>query len=439
MSSGTKRTAHGVAIARLAAGGDGVGRLGGKVIFVPLTAPGDVCVVTIVEERPTFLRGRLLGLETPSPHRVTPRCALFGTCGGCSWQHVGPALQLEAKRSILEDALARIGRFGHPPVPAAVASPAAYGYRHRVRLHVGVHRGRAVFGFYRPGSRDLVPAGSCPVLHPALERLLPALGEAGRRRPDLFAQCEELRADTDCGGSRVRLALRLRHGAPAEFPPGILDDILAAAGPGVPEILAGPTADRPLRLGPDPDALETTGAAFTQVNLEQNRALVRLAMDWAAPRAGEEVLDLYCGLGNLSLPAAARGAAVLGVDLDPEAVRQAVANARRLGRPGAEFRAGDAAAAAGALAAAGRRFGLVLLNPPRTGAREAAAAIPALAPSRVLMVSCDPATFARDAALLRAGGYVLSAVQPLDLFPQTAHVETVGLFAPSSLLPGAGV
>lgn len=434
MSGGTARTAHGVAITRLAGGGDGVGRLGGKVIFVPLTAPGDVCAVALVEERPAFLRGRLLGLESPSPHRVAPRCPLFGVCGGCAWQHVAPALQREAKRSIVEDALARIGHLEHPPVPETVPSPAAYGYRHRVRLHVAAHRGRARFGFYRPGSRDLVPAAGCPVLHPALERLLPLLGEAGRRRPELFARCSEVRADTDYRGALVRLALLPRHGPPRAFPREALDGLVDTADRGTPEFLAGPAADRPLRLGPEAGALETTGAAFTQVNLEQNRALVRVALDGAAPRAGEEVLDLFCGLGNLSLPAAARGAVVLGVDRDAAAVRQAVANALRLGLD-AVFRAGDAAAEARRLAAEGRRFGLVLLNPPRTGARETVA-IPALAPSRVLMVSCDPATFARDAALLCEGGYRLSAVQPLDLFPQTAHVETVGLFTPAALPRG---
>jgi 23S rRNA (uracil1939-C5)-methyltransferase len=183
----------------------------------------------------------------------------------------------------------------------------------------------------------------------------------------------------------------------------------------------------PLRLGPGDDALITTGATFTQVNLAQNAALVATALDLADPRPGEEVLDLCCGLGNLAVPAAARGARVLGVDLDGEAVRQARDNARRA-RCDATFVRGDAAAVAAALAGEGRRFGLVLLNPPRGGARDACATLAALAPARVVVVSCDPATLARDAAVLAAGGFRLAAAQPLDLFPQTAHVETAARF-----------
>jgi 23S rRNA (uracil1939-C5)-methyltransferase len=140
------------------------------------------------------------------------------------------------------------------------------------------------------------------------------------------------------------------------------------------------------------------------------------------------MLDLCCGLGNLALPAAARGGRVTGVDLDGQAIVQARENARRLGLS-ATFIHDDAAAAVLALAGAGRRFPLVLLNPPRAGAREAVAAIPALSPSRILVVSCDPATLARDAAALAAAGYRLDAVRPVDLFPQTAHVETVARFS----------
>jgi tRNA/tmRNA/rRNA uracil-C5-methylase (TrmA/RlmC/RlmD family) len=191
--------------------------------------------------------------------------------------------------------------------------------------------------------------------------------------------------------------------------------------------LLGDETREPLPLGPGPQALVTTGEAFTQVNLRQNLKLVEVALDLAAPVPGEEILDLCCGLGNLAVPAAARGGQVTGVDIDGEAVRQARENSGRLGFK-ATFVRDDAAAAARALAGAGRRFTLVLLNPPRTGAREAASIVPSLAPLRIVVVSCDPATLARDASVLAAAGYALEAVCPIDLFPQTAHVETVTLF-----------
>ena len=236
-----------------------------------------------------------------------------------------------------------------------------------------------------------------------------------------------MRIDTGWDGAAVRLLLRGGRGEPVAIPGAAARAVRDAAAARGLRLLLDDTSGEPLALGPGPDALVTTGETFTQINLRQNLALVELAIALAAPVPGEEVLDLCCGLGNLALPAAARGGRVTGVDLDEQAIVQARENARRLGRA-ATFVRDDAAAAVRALAGAGRRFPLVLLNPPRTGAREAVAAIPALSPSRVVVVSCDPATLARDAAALAASGYILDAARPVDLFPQTAHVETVALF-----------
>lgn len=415
-------------IERLAAGGDGVGRVGGKVTFVPSTAPGDVVDVVHVEDRRSFSRARVRRIVSPSPDRVEPACPAFGTCGGCCWQHVRYPAQLDAKRLIVADALQRIGGIAPPEVRRTLPSPETYGYRHRARLHAGRVGDAIAFGFYRAGSTTLVPLRVCPVLHRSVEAALDALGLAGSRHAQELARCVEARVDADWEGSRVRLTLRGRGGAPLALPAGAARTIRQHLGGAGVAPLLGDDADAPLSLGPGQDALITTGEAFTQVNLAQNLRLVAAAVALAAPLPGEEALDLYCGLGNLSLPLSAAGARVLGVDLDPAAVRQAEANARRL-RSGALFAADDAAAAVTALARAGRRFPLVVLNPPRTGARETVERLAALVPRRVVVVSCDPATLARDAAVLGAHGYRLDVVQPIDIFPQTAHVETVALFS----------
>jgi len=414
-------------IDRLAAGGDGVGRIGAKVAFVALTAPGDEVEVEVRDERRTWCRARVLRILKPGPDRAAPPCSSFGACGGCTWQHLAYPAQLAAKRSIVEDALRRIGRLDPPAIAPTLPSPLEFGYRHRARLHIAVREGGAVFGFFRPGSHDVVPLQRCPVLHPALEGILGILAETGRRQPRAFARCREARIDTGWDGSTVRLLFRGGQGEPAGIPGAATLAVRAAAAARGIRLILDDTRGEPLALGPGPDALVTTGETFTQINLRQNQALVELAMALAAPIPGEDVLDLCCGLGNLALPAAARGARVTGVDLDEQAIVQAVENARRLGRA-ATFVRDDAAAAVRALAGSGRRFALVLINPPRTGAREAVAALPALSPSRVVVVSCDPATLARDAAALAALGYTLDAARPLDLFPQTAHVETVTLF-----------
>jgi 23S rRNA (uracil1939-C5)-methyltransferase len=428
-----KGRAHGpplrLVVERLAGGGDGVAHAGGKTVFVPYSAPGDTVEADIVEDRRSFCRARLLRVVTPSPDRAEPRCAHFGVCGGCSWQHVVYSAQVAAKRAIVEDALRRIGRLAPPPVPPVIPSPVEYGYRHRARLHAVGAGGTVHVGFFRHGSHRIVPVECCPVLHPSLNAALAALARALRRSSQALSSGAEVRLDTGWDGSAVRLSFRGARGAAPPAHPSLaraLQEAAAAADVAL-EVAEGDSLGLPLPLGPGDDAPVTTGATFTQVNLVQNQALVATALDLAAIRPGEEVLDLCCGLGNLAIPAARRGARVLGVDLDAQAVRQARENAGRAACD-ATFVRGDAAAVAAALAAGGRRFDLVLLNPPRTGARAACEALARLAPARVVVVSCDPATLARDAAALTAGGHRLAAAQPLDLFPQTAHVETAALF-----------
>lgn len=414
-------------IERLAAGGDGVGHLGPKVVFVPQTAPGDEVEVDLREERRTWCRARALRVVTPGPDRVAPRCPAFGACGGCDWLHLTYAAQLAAKRAIVDDALRRIGRLDPPPVAPTLPCADEFGYRHRARLHLARLPDAAAFGFFRHRSHEVIPLEACPVLHPALNAVLGALTETGRRHARAFAGCTGARLATGWDGAAVRLLLHGGPTAPFSLPDAAARGVREAAAARGARLLLADSPGEPLRLGPGPDALESTGETFTQVNLRQNPTLVDEVFGLAAPLPGEEVLDLCCGLGNLAVPAAARGCRVTGVDLDPQAISQARENARRLGY-GATFIRDDAAAATRALAGAGRRFSLVLLNPPRTGAREAATVIPGLSPSRIVVVSCDPATLARDAAALAAGGYVLDAVRPIDLFPQTAHMETVTRF-----------
>ncbi|HEY6001088.1 MAG TPA: TRAM domain-containing protein, partial [bacterium] len=314
-----------LSIERLAGGGDGVGHIGGKAVFVPLAAPGDVVEAAIVEDRSRYCRARVLRVVVPSPDRVEPPCPLFGDCGGCAWQHVAYRAQLAAKRAVVEDALRRIGRLEPPPVPAVIPSPREYGYRHRARLHAVRAGGDVVLGFFRAGSHSVVPVASCPVLHPSLDAALAALAAAMRACRGTIPAGSEVRADTGWDGAAVRLSVSEPGGAPLDLPPALQLALRAAGDAAGVAIDAGGPSAAPLALplGPGEDALVTTGATFTQVNLEQNRALVAAALEMAEARPGTKVLDLCCGLGNLSLPAAAHGARVLGVDLDAEAVRQA--------------------------------------------------------------------------------------------------------------------
>jgi 23S rRNA (uracil1939-C5)-methyltransferase len=236
----------------------------------------------------------------------------------------------------------------------------------------------------------------------------------------------DLRLATDFSGRQVRVAVSGRSEG-AILPAETAKHLAAQAGARGIDISFAGGSEKPLALGPERDALLVTGNTFTQVNLRQNRAMVEEVVALAAPEEGESVLDLYCGTGNFSFPLARSGASVLGIDTSGASIRCARENARLLGGP-VEFRRGEAEAAVVGLAARERRFDLVVLNPPRAGAKEAVAELPRLAPSRIVMVSCDPATFARDAASLASRGYALSDLRAFDLFPQTFHFETVGLF-----------
>ena len=284
-----------------------------------------------------------------------------------------------------------------------------------------------VFGFFRSRSREVVPLKECLLLHESLDGVQGAVQSIVSSFPSRFAGLSHLDLSADYAGRRVNLTLHSSAG-PMDFPRDLLARLAAPDGEGGPEIDAGPEAALPLSLGPGETALRASGGAFTQVNLAQNGHLVGTVMELLDPSPGDRVLDLYCGIGNFSIPAALSGAEVLGVDLSAPAVASARANADRLSAGGAAFLQGRAVEAARSLASEGRSFDAVVLNPPRTGCRDTVEDLDSLGPARIVMVSCDPATFSRDAALLARRGYRLASLRALDLFPQTFHFETVGLF-----------
>jgi len=418
---------HLVSIESLAAGGAGVGRISGKVVFVPLTAPGDLAVVDITSDRHSFFLGRLKDLVEASGKRTSPSCPLFGSCGGCQWQHLRYGEQLLAKADLLRNALRRIGGKTETGPIDIIPSPLAYGYRHRCRIQVTHRRGKIVCGFFRAGSHEVIPAGECPVLLEPLRRLLPPLARILSAQRRTLRDLRSLQFASDWSGNMTRISFQ---GTVAPIsPPWLLREELArlARDEGIELIFPG-KGEKGLALGEGKRGLVSTGETFTQVNLRQNVNLVREVLSLAAPTRGEEVLDLYCGIGNLSIPLAEAGATVVGVDSNLPSIRCARENAARLGVETLSFQPGTAEEAVAALAGKGKGFGLVVMNPPRAGARETVRALRSLSAPRVVMVSCDPATFARDTALLCEGGYRLEKIRALDLFPQTFHVEIAALF-----------
>lgn len=408
-------TFHGIT-----AGGDGVGRdANGRTVFAPYAAPGDVAEVSIGEERPTFARGHIVRLESVSPQRNTPPCPYFvpqhheesSACGGCQIQHLSYTAQLDVKRALVRDSLTHIGKFENPPVEACVPSPQPFGYRNKAEFFVGED---GAIGFHARRTHKVIDIARCPLLLEPLNDVLATVRElfAGARP----ARSLEMRLD-----SRGAIALR------AAWEPGVSFDKKAffmALRERVPSLVDPNQAI----LEEEVDGLKFRVGAFDffQVNPSLTPSLVASALQMAAPQKGERALDLYCGSGLFGVFLARAGAVVTGVD------RQGAldVNARKNGL-NAKFVRGDAARF---LRRANEqdgektaRYDLALLDPPRAGAAQCIEPLARMRPARIVYVSCDPATLARDLKVLAAQGYRLRRAVPHDMFPQTAHVETVAL------------
>lgn len=376
-----------IAITALAAGGDGVGRdEGGRVTFVPRTAPGDRVRVRIESSTASFARGALVEVIAPSPARVAPVCPHFEEgCGGCAWQHVARAEQLAAKQAIVAGALRKLaGLAVHP-----IADPApALGWRRRARFHVAGGR----TGLFALGSRRLLPIAACPQLEPALDAARAAAAAASPPDGELALVCAP-------GGAAVGVE-RAWRGA------GLL-----VGRAGIRGVVAGGVAHGEPILELEP-GLHTGPWDFAQASAAGNAALVAGVRAAAgAPPPGARLLELYAGSGNFTRALVADGWQVTASDLE--------APSRPVPWP---FERGSAA---DVLARTAGPFHAIVLDPPRTGALDAIPGVLRHAPPVIVYVACDPATLARDAARLVDGGYRATDAWPIDLMPQTAHIEII--------------
>ena len=422
-------------------------RADGKVVFVAGALPGELVRASITRRKPKWESGDAVEIRDPASTRVTPRCPHFGVCGGCSMQHVDAAAQLAFKQRTLEDDLLHLAQLRPQFMLRALAGP-SWGYRHRARLTVRLvpKKGGVLVGFHERGSSYVADMRSCSVLPPGVSALLLPLRAliASLSCPDRLPQIELAVGEA---GGRAVTALVLRHLQP--LLPGDLVALRAFAAahdvqwwlqPGGPQTAAPLAADaEPLHY-----ALPEFGVTmpfkptdFTQVNHRVNQALVGRALRLLQPQSSERVADWFCGLGNFTLPLARRAASVLGVEGSDALVQRARDNAAANGvQASTEFQARNLfeidAAALRELGA----FDKWLVDPPREGALalckalvEARADAAFAAPRRIVYVSCNPATLARDAGLLvHQGGYTLRAAGVVNMFPHTSHVESIAVF-----------
>jgi len=416
MRGGTKTVR--VELEGLAAGGDAVGHLDGRPLFVPFGAPGDVAEVRPAPESRGPRRAGIERILVPGPGRREPCCPLFGRCGGCQWLHLDEGVQRTAKEAVLGRAL------GLDRVPVE-PSPRALGYRGRARLQVRVGKGGAVrLGFLRQRSNEVIDLGSCPILAPGIERCLDPLRSgplphlAGRAELQLADGIDgPLAAIVPAGDARPELYDEARRLVPGTLA-GIAVEVGGVAsgviGSGEARVLAG-----------DGEPLLIPASSFGQANPEINRSLACTVAEWAGRIGAQGAIELFAGAGNLTVMLGRFVKRLTAVEIDPAACAAARENLARRGLDRVHVVAGDAGAR---FAADGAKAELVVLDPPRAGAGELIGLIAATRPEHVIHVSCNPAALRREAAELAAAGYRVLEARGFDMFPQTPHVEAAVLF-----------
>ncbi|MBM7334202.1 MAG: 23S rRNA (uracil(1939)-C(5))-methyltransferase RlmD [Alcanivorax sp.] len=421
--------------------GRGIARLDGKTTFVDNALPGEQVLFQYTYMRRKFDEGRAVEILSPSPERVEPPCAHALICGGCSLQHLAPDSQIARKQAVLAEQLEHFGGLTPDTWLAPLTGP-VIGYRGKARLGVKYveARGEALVGFREKRNSFIADLRRCEVLIPEVGR---RLNELRALVSDLALRARIPQIEVARGDDAV--ALVIRHMDP--LPAGDLEKLLAFCRAAEFQLYLQPGNESTVhRVWPEqgeerlyyrhaPHGADTEGAElafhptdFTQVNADINRRMVPLALDLLEVEAHHQVLDLFCGLGNFTIPAARRAARVVGVEGSQAMVERGYENARRNGLDNLAFHAWDLSQAPDGQPWAREAYHRVLLDPPRSGALEMVRLMPHFGADRLVYVSCNPATLARDAGELVERGYRLKAAGVMDMFPHTAHVESIAVF-----------
>ena len=425
--------------------GQGVAKIEGCAVFIPNAIFGERVRVRIEKAQKTWAAGKIVEILEKSPHRVNRECPVAKLCGGCDFWHMDYAEETRLKAERVRTCLNRIGGENLQEIPI-LSAPTCHGYRNKAQYPVSSHKGRAFAGFFKAGSHSVVENDRCLILPPEMDQVkqiviahmnrfrIPAYDETtheglvrhiyvrrgvvskqilvclavnGRKlshAPELVDALKKV-----SGFATLVLSVNTKKGNTI-----LGDEFITLYGPGtIEDTLCGLT----FRLSP---------RSFYQVNHHQAQRLYDAAIQQAGITKDDTVLDLYCGVGTITLAMAAAAGKVIGVEVIPQAVEDAKENAKRNGIDNAEFFCGDAGQAALELEKQGIRADVVVVDPPRKGLNaDTIEALSRFAPRRIVYVSCDPATLARDVALLKERGYVLKNAMAADLFPRCAHVETV--------------
>ncbi|MDO4997656.1 MAG: 23S rRNA (uracil(1939)-C(5))-methyltransferase RlmD [Neisseria sp.] len=417
--------------------GRGIARIDGKTVFIQGAMPQETVQFQIVKQHKGFDEAIATKIIHASPFRRTPPCPHFGVCGGCALQHINDDVQTALKQRIAEEQLQRIAQVRPSHFLPAIHG-IAWHYRQRARLSVASEKGSCRIGFQAKKSHQIINIDSCLTLSPALNRALPVL----QKYLKSIAHALKLRYIELADGKDLSVALLAMNHTPTPHQQRILHDLHKALQQ------TGKAWRIDLQIGKQPAfALQEMAkilsyelpefdiimpyqpSDFTQVNAQTNALMVSRAMRLLEPQHHENIADLFCGLGNFTLPLAKSGAKVLAIEGLPSLIERAKHNAQRNRLHNIDFRVGDLFDTTPETVASWGKLDKMLLDPPRAGAYALVQALHApFLPKRIVYVSCNPATFARDAAVLVGKGYRFTASGVMNLFPQTAHIENIAVF-----------
>jgi 23S rRNA (uracil1939-C5)-methyltransferase len=416
-----------VRIEKLIHGGEGLARLeDGRAVFVPGVLPGERVLVRITGRRKGVFEAFPVSIVSPSPDRIAPPCEGELECTGATWPHIAYPAQLKYKVEILLDTLGRIGGMEPNKLLPVIPSPRTDHYRLRTQFNVRTKEGRQRIGFFRQGTYQLVEVENAFLLHPLISKTLSGIRTLSDKLPPLT----EIHINASPSDEVHLLFFTDRE----SFPP--LEPFLSDLQKRVPEVI-GVTGftkkKKAFSIGRSHLTLEAEGMTFRategnffQVNWDQNRNMVRTVLDFADLKGTETVLDLYCGIGNFALPLAKRAKAVIGIESGYSAIEDAKRNADLNGITNAEFFADDMEKGLKKLLERKLRADVIVLDPPRAGATlKTTERVLAFVPQKIVYVSCNPATLARDLKFFRLFGFRLDRLQPIDMFPWTYHIECV--------------
>ena len=428
-----------VRIDRLAHLGSGVGRVDNRVIFIPFTAPGDTVIARVTHRKKHYLHGEIREIVSHSPLRNPAPCNVFGTCGGCHWQHLAYPTQLELKEETFRDLLGRVGRIESIEQLPIIPSPREYSYRVRVQLHAEYRGLQHVLGFFREASHEIIQFQYCHISDPLINSVLQGLrqflalwvSKPTIQRIDLNVSVDDQKAIAILHVSPhfVREGRALFRN-PHDIHPQLMGVVLVGQETEVKRpVQIGETAAKyswnsprgikiRYRVGP---------LSFYQVNSQQNHRLIHTVVELAGMQGDEKVLDLFCGVGNFTFPLSLRARHTVGIDENPWAVKDAQSIQKMNPITDLEFLCMSVQRALQEKPKKILRPDIVVIDPPRLGCKRIIEGIVQLGASKIIYISCDPGTLARDLHLFRLRGYTPVKTQPVDMFPQTYHIESVTL------------